>query len=954
MNINESIWGAKSSWRNALTTPVTVDENDEASQKLKALEMAKVKISTENFTIADGLKNQVLDKSKDFDNSVSFWNVGANASFHVSYIPNFYIDTNKSNFKNSITDISKHTIYTNNSKSGAIPFVDTSSSPLYLYCKTVEVAENFPVLTGDWYNYDGERTNIQSVDRPVNDHLNVNCYYPNLLDNWCERPKYNISDNIETVEPNVNNYARIAPVMDFDYSRVLAVPQLIAKGNYSVGLDPTSIYNWVKNAMGGFNLNYKGFSRFSVSLMCTKANDTDYAVNGESLCFNMIEQSVFAKSNAMLTDESDPDSIKKIYEFNYNDYDTVQYGLGFPYGQNIINTAFAINDVLLGGHFGYDMNIGDEGELNDRLYHTNTTTDLYENARSVVFSRQPAPITNANDYYEHYNINGLGLMYADNVQGTPWKYEVYMDENGYYHLRVYLDLHWFKNEDPDDTNQELCKRIRDYFLRQTAYLGFQFTDNIEYDGVVGSDRFRSDPTSPILPIGWYVPKFENIDGVLTTTGEYVSNPEDHLDEYPNALWTNNLRDSTTPTPPTPVDPDKDSGDLTTNITPSTVTSSTKYFKLTANDILTLVATLNGGYNVKEGNTLEQQLLTDFKGTNPYEYINSVVWFPFNVQSTNVYSNIVMGAYNSGMNKPVIELNNNNTVLNFGTTHIKRTFNDFRDFAPFTKLQLDIPFCGKVELDTKVFMNHDLSLYIFYDITSGKCTALIYRDSLLYQTLDGVCGVNIPLTAVNMAQYQNAIAQLENGMKQTQLAKDYTNTSNFLNTLGSFAKIGASLATGIETPQPQYGLLSNGNFGYRANYEKTAVNSNIGGIASSGLLGNINKMTANKFMYDYQTDMLDYSLTHTAPTATIIGSSDPLNNLVCDFRARLLYVRCTLLEGYSESVYKKTVGYATVKNTTLGNCHGFTIATNLRTDGITATTKEKELLNQALLNGVILD
>lgn len=931
MNINENIWGAESTWRNALTTPVTVSTNSEASQKLKALELAKVKISTENFTIADGLKNQVLDKSEDFDNSVSFWNVGGTAHFHKTLIPNFYIDLNYTNFEESLKDISDYTVYTDSSSDGLLP----DSVPLYLYCKTVEVAENFPVLTGDWYKYDNKSINIKSVGRPVNDHLDVNCYYPNLLDNWCKRPQYNISDNIDTVEPTVNNYARIAPVMDFDYSRVLAVPQLIAEGQYDVGLDPTSIYNWVKNKMGGFNLNYKGFSRFSVSLMCTKANNTKYVVNDESLCFNMIEKSVFAKSNAMLTDEEDPDSIKKIYEFNYND---AQNAFGVYYGQNIINTAFATNDVLLGGHHTYDMNIGDEGELNDSLYHTDTTTDLYENARSVVFSRQPAPITNANDYSEHYNIGGLGLMYVDTLNtSTPWKYEVYMDENDYYHLRVYLDLHWFKNEDPKDTDQDLCKRIRDYFLRQTAYLGFQFTDNIEVNDVKGSDRFRKDPTDPTLPTGWYVPKFYNDNGVLTTTGEYTHNPENDLDNYPNALWTNNLRDSTTPTPPTPVDPDEDSGDLTTNITPSTVTSSTKYFKLSANDILTLVATLNGGYNVKEGNTLEQQLLTDFKGTNPYEYINSVVWFPFNVTASNAYADIVMGAYNSGMNKPVIELNNNNTVLNFGTTHIKRTFNDFRDFAPYTKLQLDIPFCGKVELDTKVFMNHDLSLYIFYDITSGKCTALVYRDSLLYQTLDGVCGVNIPLTAVNMAQYQNAIAQLENGMKQTQLAKDTAMINSGANYLKSWASLGKNIG----------GIITGGS------RQKA---SGIEGSFSSGvgILGGMNDLVATKSSYEYQQEMLDYSLEHTAPTATVIGSSDPLNNLVCDFRARLLYVRCTLLEGYSESVYKKTVGYATVKNTTLGNCHGFTIATNLRTDGITATTKEKELLNQALLNGVILD
>lgn len=925
MNINENIWGAESTWRNALTTPVTVeDDSDTTNQELKALELAKVKISTENFTVADALTAEALDKTEDFDNSVSFWNIGAGANYHYLTAFTYYEDLN-----GDLQDISQYFHITSNNL--------TDSVPVYVTCRQVEVTDNFPTLTEWDGNEDNNVKQVRSFEEVLNSDsgLVANEYTPNLFDNWCERPKYNISDSIETVNYSSNNYEKLAPVMDFDYSRVIAVPSLGFDGNYTLDLD--DLYNDLRNRTGfsDYHRDWKGINSLSVRLVCTKANNVDYLIaNNKALGIHMIQKTVFSHAQAMPVDEWTEDL--KIWQFNDPDIDGTENPLGIQYGQEIINsntTYVGEHNILIGGAWVFEPQWEEGYYVQDS---GDTLTGIVENARSLRLSRYPVPLLNDEDCRQNISPD-VGFGYASNEDtNSPWKHEVFTDENGYKHLRVYLDLHWF---DPDNelSDSDLCLEIRSWVFKQVAYLGFQFTTE-QYSGA-----FRVTPQS-VLPNGWYVPKFENINGVLTTNGEYTHNPEEDPDSYPNGTWGDNLRSSTTPTPPTPVDPDEDSGDLTTNITPSTVTSSTKYFKLSANDILTLVGTLNGNYNVQAGNTLEQQLLTDFKGTNPYEYINSVVWFPFNVTASNVYADIIMGAYNSGMNKPIIELNNNNTVLNFGTVHIKRTFNDFRDYAPYTKLQLDIPFCGKVELDTKVFMNHDLSLYIFYDITSGKCTALIYRDNLLYQTLDGVCGVNIPLTAVNMAQYQNAIAQLENGMKQTQLAKDTANTSNYLNTLGAFANLGANL---FNITEDKYNTKTK-------SWENVGNESALHGAMHSGVLSNINTMVSDKYRYEYQQEMLDYSLTHTAPTATVIGSSDPLNNLVCDFRARLLYVRCTLLEGYSESIYKKTVGYATVKNTTLGSCHGFTIATNLRTDGITATTKEKELLNQALLNGVILD
>lgn len=946
MNINESIWGDKDSWRDAIVTHIVVDDYDEDSQRLSAVEKAKIKISSENFTVRDAITEQLLDKSDEFDKSVSFWNVGGGASFLNMKFMNYYTTVDEYPDPQDFTDISFATTYTSNMNIDSQTY---DSVPLFLTCKTVELDNSYPTLTTEWNGDYGENfPNFKKPDRyrHIVDGVEygTNEFTPNIFDTWCVRPEYNLSDQINEIEPDFDNYSMIAPVMDFDYSRVIAVPRLIFDGSYEIPLDSGLNFRTVLRSMvdrdGGETVrNTHRICRLSVNLVCTKADNVDYMADENALGIHLIETSRFGASHTMYVDPEYPEAGDKLYVFDKQDATPVENYTTVPYGQSIIPLAIADgSSIVIGGMYDYDPWY-EEGYYVDS---SGVGTDLYENARTIRYGRYPVPYTTNDSYSE--TINDPMVGYAD---GVHWKSEIWYDGN-VRHLRVYLDMNSFDPENELDENG-LCNAVVDWIREQTAYLGFQFTDS-GHNGL-----FRADPTSPVLPSGWFMPKFENTEDGYTTTGEYTHNPESDLDNYPNALWTNDLRDTIPspepPEPPTPVDPDEDGGDLDTVITHSTITSSVKYFKLSGNDLSTLTNTLNGGYTVSGGNTLAEQLETDFKGTNPYDYINSVVWFPFEVTATAVSANIVMGAYDSGINKSVITLDNSTTVIDFGTTHIKRTFNDFRDYAPYTKLQLDIPFCGKIELDSKIFMNHDLGVKLFYDITNGSCIALIYRDNLIYQTVDGRCGVQIPMTAVNMAQYQNQIAQLENSVKMNQLSKDYNMSQSFFNIMGGFAKIGASIGSGFSTDG--FGIV-NDQFKYNmTSFDVGNVNGKGLVSGGSGVLGSVNTAIYQKDYYSYNSEILDYSITHIAPTAGAIGSADPINNLVCDFRCRLMYVRCTMLNGYDANVYKSTIGYATVKNTTIGANNGFTVATNVRLDGVSATTREKELINTAMLNGIII-
>lgn len=959
MNIDESIWGAKDTWRSALVTPITIDEYDVDSQRLKAVEKANIKISTENFTVRDAIDSDTLSKTEDFDPSVSFWNVGGGASFLSMKFITYYTDNEYYPDPNEFTDISFCTTYTSNLNLTEQTYDDV---PLFITCKTVELSNNYPTLSTEWNEDYGE--NYPDFKKPQRyrhivdgNEYATNEFVPNIFDTWCVRPEYNLSDQINDIEPDFDNYSMIAPVMDFDYSRVVAVPRLMFDDAYEIPLDSgLNFYNILHpmlDTLSGESIrNTHRICRLTVNLVCTKADDVDYEADENALGIHLIETSHFGASNALYIDKEDHEAGNKIYVFDKQDATPEENYTTVPYGQSIIPLAIADgSSIVIGGMYDYDPWYEDGYYIDS----SGVGTDLYENARTTRYARYPVPYVTSDSYYET-NIDTPMVGYVD---GVHWKSEIWHDDN-VRHLRVYLDVNSF---DPEHnmTDYQLCDAVIEWIREQTAYLGFQFTDSGHNGG------FRSNPSTGVLPVGWFMPKFDFTNGAVTT-GEYTHNPESDLENYPNALWTNNLRDTipapTPPEPPTPPDPDEDSGDLDSTITHSTVTSSVKYFKLEGADLISLSNKLNGGYVISGGNTLAEQLETDFKGTNPYDYINSVVWFPFEVTATAVSANIVMGAYDSGINKHVIEINNSTAVLDFGTHVVKRQFRDFRDFAPYTKLQLDVPFCGKIELDTKVFMGHTLGVKLFYDVTNGACTALIYRDNLIYQTLDGRCGVQIPMTAVNMAQYQNQIAQLENAVKQNQLSKDYSVTQGALNYFGSWAKFGASLGSGVTFKHGTYDLVDSRFFSKPIKMQQrwTTYEPDLNAVGSSGggILNSMNNLAYQKDAHDYKSEILDYSMSHTAPTASAIGSSDPINNLVCDYRCRLLYIRCKLLDNYIHdgaedfSIYKSTIGFATIKSNTIGENRGFTIATNVRLDGVPATTREKDLINSALLNGIIIN
>lgn len=87
---------------------------------------------------------------------------------------------------------------------------------------------------------------------------------------------------------------------------------------------------------------------------------------------------------------------------------------------------------------------------------------------------------------------------------------------------------------------------------------------------------------------------------------------------------------------------------------------------------------------------------------------------------------------------------------------------FLDFAPYTRLEVYIPFCGTVPLPPECMYN-TVTVHIVTDITSGSCTGVVKCRGNIVAQKSGIIGTTIPLSINDSASQNNAFNQ---GMMNT--------------------------------------------------------------------------------------------------------------------------------------------------------------------------------------------
>ena len=485
-----------------------------------------------------------------------------------------------------------------------------------------------------------------------------------------------------------------------------------------------------------------------------------------------------------------------------------------------------------------------------------------------------------------YELNGV---YREVLEG-----ELMLEQTMYF-------LPYFKiDETTYNTKWESIKAI---IRHELAFIGFPFVMANNQTGNIGDNNVN-------------VPVF---DAHMITTGNYVTGAA--ASQLPNAQWGDIFSD-TMPEydpnykPPKPSGGGESDGGFLNNSTYRAVklAGSNEFYAMDVGELRTLMTFINGMY---QGDTDDTQLKIDFKGSNPNDYIVGVFAYPFNIPNTAHLSNIYIGPVETNVKANVVDKDNFG-FSTFGSILVDGEalgfHGDFRDYEPYTQLELYLPMVGTAKLDPSYYVGHYVTVNYIYDINTGSLSAQILRDDTIDKIIESTISVQIPVTARDMGSYQNNMYQMK---------------MNLYNT-----------ALGGAKPVVSYAEQAS---------EAAATGGESGGVSAGGTI-NLGIGVVQNLINQKQ---IKYSMKHTQPAISQTSIASPANGMQFYNNCVLFVKHLKMLDDFDPENYGKTVGYACLMNKQLSEVSGFTVCANADLTGIPATADEINAIQAALQSGIYL-
>lgn len=246
----------------------------------------------------------------------------------------------------------------------------------------------------------------------------------------------------------------------------------------------------------------------------------------------------------------------------------------------------------------------------------------------------------------------------------------------------------------------------------------------------------------------------------------------------------------------------------------------------------------------------------------------------------------------------------NPDASFGPYKIPRKFYDFRDYAPYTRVCIYIPYCGWCDLPSHV-VGRSVTVKYFTDIIAATVRAVVFCGNNIVAEMAGVMGLDIPFTAdavgMKQAGVVNGLTAYAGGALQTAAG-----VASIVTTKGGKG-IGETLsgASKLVSAYTQTAIAFNEN--------TTEISGKNGdGCSLSGATNIIIKIIRPK-----------YGASSTAP--------------------------------YVPAGFAHSIGFVSNKQVRVGNVSGLLIADNVDTSGIAgATDAERAEIKRVLESGLIVN
>lgn len=157
--------------------------------------------------------------------------------------------------------------------------------------------------------------------------------------------------------------------------------------------------------------------------------------------------------------------------------------------------------------------------------------------------------------------------------------------------------------------------------------------------------------------------------------------------------------------------------------------------------------------------------TQLFGANQINAINGCMYLPISdisdIASVSSVNKCFIGTYEAPITAQRVVANDK--MINCGSAVFEPTYGDVRDYEPYCKLYVMLPYCGTHELTISKYIGKTVSLKYAVDVTTGACTAYLYANNVIMDSFDGTMGVQRPITAVNQ---QAQVSSIINGIMGT--------------------------------------------------------------------------------------------------------------------------------------------------------------------------------------------
>lgn len=325
---------------------------------------------------------------------------------------------------------------------------------------------------------------------------------------------------------------------------------------------------------------------------------------------------------------------------------------------------------------------------------------------------------------------------------------------------------------------------------------------------------------------------------------------------------------------------------------------------------------------------------DMYGDNPIEAVMGLSFWPIDLTSifTGVSASYVwFGGYGWEPSAgTALRLTYPNGYKSMGSVTIRRTFRNWRDYAPYTRLYVSLPYIGVYELDLTKYYDKSVEVRYYFDTRTNGCIACLIAEGHLMDYFSGNCGCSQSITLTDFAGYANS-------------------QISAILSAGALAGVAAGgLAAGVvgiggaAAGLAGTAIGSSGLAGAAAAAGAGAGFAGAAGLAVGGA-GVAGAALGGKTVYGLSQNAKSKHNTSKG------GSSAMLNQYLPQYVEFIFEIQ----EDCAPDNYGQQYGYPSMKSGSVGSFQGFLKCQSVKLDCGVATENEKNAIKTMLLNGIYI-